>query len=123
MQPYPPLGMQVYTPNLSNFIWMNPASLYLKTVSYLIQSTPHKTTVVCDVINLYDFTLFVSRADHHPNVSTHHQLIVVRAVIQLRSISCKCIWSYSTAKISHTFIFFCSRCLIISLGNIFISSN
>ena len=58
---------------------------------------------------------FLSWASSHPNKCTTHQLTVLHDIIQISSIYFNCIQIYSPTKVSCTFIFFCSRCLIISL--------
>ena len=45
---------------LGIIIWMTSLCLYLEPVSHLTLSTPRQLPVVCDVIQLYDLTMFVS---------------------------------------------------------------
>ena len=98
--------------------WMTSLGFYLKHIFDPTRSNPHTLPVVRDVIQLDNFTLLVSQADPNLTQYTPHQLPVVHGIIQIFYSHCNYIRRHSPTKASHTLIFLCSRCLIISLENI-----
>ena len=86
--------------------WTTSLRLYLESVYNSTWYTPHQLPVVYDIIQLEEFTLFVSRSNYHPAQPTTPQLPFGRGFIQLSSICCNCIRIYPPAKLSRALILY-----------------